>query len=101
MSLLTLVLLFIRAEPPLTPLELHLETPVWAQNPQHLLRLVVFTATLWGIFMSTAQNTSVLTATSAPLATLSTIVFEAIVLFVATSATPPLLLSRPTLRPVQ
>ena len=65
------------------------DPPVWAHNPQQLLRLIVLTAMPQGIFVSTARNTSVLTAASVPLATLSTVVFETIVLFATASATPP------------
>ena len=89
MSPLTLILPFIRAVPPLTPVKLHLETPIWAHNLQRLTRLFVFTATLWGIFMSTAQCTSALTVANVPLATLNTIACKTTVLFATTSATPP------------
>ena len=88
MPLLTLALPFIRATLPLIPLELHLETPIWAQNPQRLMRLVVLTATLWGIFMSTVRNMSVPTVANMPPVTLNTVALETIVLFAAALATP-------------
>ena len=85
---LTLALPFIRAALPLIPLELHLKTPIWAQNPQQLMRLVVLTAMSWGIFMSTVQNMSVPTVTNMPLVTLNTVALETIVLFATALATP-------------
>ena len=42
--------------------------PVWAQNPLRLRQLVVFNATLQGIFVLIAQNTSVLAAANELLA---------------------------------
>ena len=52
------------------------------------MRLTVFTATLWGIFVSTVQNMSVPTAASMPPVTLNTIVLETTVLFAIALATP-------------
>ena len=80
---------FHQVVPPPIPLELYLETPIWAQNPQHLWRLTVFNVTLQGIFVLIAQSMSAPTVVNAPLATLNTVVFETIVLFAAALATLP------------
>ena len=89
MTLLILILPSIRTTPHPTPLELHLETPVWAHNQQRLQRLFVFTAMTQGIFVLTAWNTSVLTATNMPLVTLSTVACATTVLFATILDIPP------------
>ena len=91
MTLLILALPFIRTAPHPILLELHLETPIWAHNWQWLQRLYVFTATMQGIFMLTAQNTSVLTAANEPPATPSTIACVTTVLLLPLRPSPLLL----------
>ena len=88
MPLLTLILPFIRAELHLTPLELHLEIPIWAQNPRRLMRLGVLTVTLQGIFVLTAQSMSVPIAINAPWVTPNIVVPETTVLFATALAIP-------------
>ena len=88
MPLLTLALPFTRTILSPIPLMLSLETPVWAQNLQCLQQIVVFNAMSQGIFMSTAQNTSVPTVISMSLAIPNTIATATTVLFATASATP-------------
>ena len=85
---LILVLLSIRAKLLLTPLELHLEIPIWAQNPRRLTRLIVLTVTSQGTFVSTAWNTNVPTAVNAPWVTPNIVVPKTTVLFATTSVMP-------------
>ena len=89
MSPLTLALPFTKGIPLPIPLELHLETPIWAHNPQQLRRLIVFTAMSQGIFVLTVWSMSGPTAGNMPLVTPNTNVCETTVLFVTASATPP------------
>ena len=72
---------FIRVAPLPTPLELHLTIPNWARNPLRSQRLFVFSVTTRGIFASTVQSMSVLTADNTPWATPSTVVLATTVLF--------------------
>ena len=85
---LTLSPPFIRTVPPHIPLVLSLETPVRAQNTQCLQRIVVFNATLRGIFVSIAQSMSAPIVVNEPLVTPNTVAFATIVLFAATLVTP-------------
>ena len=62
---------------------------VWAQNPQRLLRLFVFTVTLQGIFTLTAWSMSVPIVASVPPATPNIIALKTTVLFATSSATLP------------
>ena len=78
-----------RVVPPPIPLKLHLEIPILAQNPQQLQRLVVFTPTLRGIFMSISWNMNAPTVINGLLGTLSTVVFKTAVRFAVASATTP------------
>ena len=78
--LLTLDLPFTRVERPLIPHVLHLAIPTWAQDPSQLQRLVVFSATLQAISVSTAPNTNVPAVASGPLVTHNTAVSEIIAL---------------------
>ena len=89
MTLLILILLFIRTTPHLTPLELSLETPTWAHQWQRLQRLYVFTATPQGIFVSTAPTMNVPIADDPPQVTLNIVAFITTVLFADALVTPP------------
>ena len=81
MSWLIPALPFIRDAPLPTPLELHLMIPDWARNPLRLQQLFVFSVTTKGIFASTVQNMSALTADNVPQATPSIIALATTVLF--------------------
>ena len=89
MNLLILTLNSIRTALLPTPLKLYLETPIWAHQWSQLKKLFVFTATPWGMFVSTALTMSALTADSMPPDILSTGAFVTTAHSVSISAISP------------